>query len=119
LPDGQTQMSKATPAKESITVIGERNGLKLAIKHVIARGLREIISRLDLPDLIDGVLVEPPQVHPVDRGFLAELAWPVSFAVQLFVPFFSRMNFASAVMSLFSSQAGAFASGANSVQKNP
>jgi hypothetical protein len=62
------------------------------------------------------VLIEPLQIHPDDRAFFAELARSVSLAAQLFMSFFSRMNFANAVMGLFSSLAGAFASGANSVQ---
>src|SRR5258708_38027022 len=74
MPNGRTQMNQAIPAKESITVIGERTGLQLAIKHTIARGLGKIISRPDSPDLIDGVAVEALQVHPDDRGFFAELA---------------------------------------------
>src|SRR5258708_32663578 len=74
MPNGRTQMNQAIPAKESITVIGERTGLQLAIKHTIARGLGKIISRPDSPDLIDGVAVEALQVHPADRGFFAELA---------------------------------------------
>src|SRR5260370_2265430 len=74
MPNGRTQMNQAIPAKESITVIGEGNGLQLAIKHTIARGLGEIISRPDSPNLIDGVAVEALQVHPDDRGFFAELA---------------------------------------------
>ena len=67
-------MNQATHAKESTTLVGERNGLQLAIKHAIARGLGKIISRPDSPDLIEGVLIEPMQVHPDDRGFFAELA---------------------------------------------
>jgi len=74
MPNGRTQMNQAIPAKESITVIGEGNGLQLGIKHSIARGLGKIISRPDSPDLINGVLIEPLQVHPDDRGFFAELA---------------------------------------------
>ena len=67
-------MNQATSAKESITVVGERNGLHLAITSSSTRSLGKIISRPDSPDLIDGVLVEPMQVHPDDRGFFAELA---------------------------------------------
>jgi dTDP-4-dehydrorhamnose 3,5-epimerase len=67
-------MNQATSAKENITLVGERDGLHLAIKHTPARSLGKIISRPDSPDLIDGVLVEPLQVHPDDRGFFAELA---------------------------------------------
>src|SRR6266404_2520934 len=74
MPNGRTQMNQAIPAKESITLIGERNGLQLAIKHTTTRGLGEIISRPDSPELINGVLIEPLQVHPDDRGFFAELA---------------------------------------------
>jgi hypothetical protein len=113
--NGRTQMNKATPTKESVTVIEERTGFQLAIKRAFARSLGGIISRLDSPHLIDGVLVEPLQVHPSDRGFFAELAGPVSFAVQLFMSFISRMNFTNPVMRLFSSPAGAFASSTNSI----
>jgi len=67
-------MNQAIPAKESITVIGERNGLQLAIQHGPAKNLGKIISCPDSPDLIVGVLIEPLQVHPDDRGFFAELA---------------------------------------------
>jgi dTDP-4-dehydrorhamnose 3,5-epimerase len=67
-------MNQATHAKESIFLVGERNGLQLAIKHNSARSLGKIISRPDSPDLIDGVLIEPLQVHPDDRGYFAELA---------------------------------------------
>ncbi len=51
--NGRTQMNQAIPAKESITVIGERNGLQLAIKHTVARGLGKIISRPDSLDSFD------------------------------------------------------------------
>jgi dTDP-4-dehydrorhamnose 3,5-epimerase len=67
-------MNQATSAKESFTVVGERNGLQLAIRSSSTRSLGKIISRPDSPDLIGGVLVEPMQVHPDDRGFFAELA---------------------------------------------
>ncbi len=40
-------------AGERVTVIGERNGLELAIKHSIARGLGKIISRPDSLDWFD------------------------------------------------------------------
>jgi hypothetical protein len=112
-------MNNVTHPEESISAIVQRNGLKLAIKHAIARGLGEIISRLDLPDLIDGVLIEPLQVHPDDRGFFAELAWPVSSAVQPFMSFFSRMNIANAVMSLFSSQVGPLPQAQIQFKKDP
>jgi len=67
-------MNQATPARESITVVAERDGLQLAIRHGPAKNLGKIISRPDSPDLIVGVLIEPLQVHPDDRGFFAELA---------------------------------------------
>ena len=53
MPNGRTQMNQGTPTKESITVIGERNGLQLAIKHTVARGLGKIISRPDSLDSFD------------------------------------------------------------------
>jgi dTDP-4-dehydrorhamnose 3,5-epimerase len=74
MPDGRTQMNQATRARESITVVGERNGLQLAIQHGPAKNLGKIISRPDSPNLIVGVLIEPLQVHLDDRGFFAELA---------------------------------------------
>ena len=46
-------MNQAIPAKESITVIGEQDGLQLAIKYTIARGLGIIISRPDSLDSFD------------------------------------------------------------------
>jgi dTDP-4-dehydrorhamnose 3,5-epimerase len=67
-------MNQATPARENITVIGERDGLQLAIQRGPTKSLGKIISCPDSPDLIDGVLIEPLQVHPDDRGFFAELA---------------------------------------------
>jgi dTDP-4-dehydrorhamnose 3,5-epimerase len=67
-------MNQATHAKESITLVGECDGLQLAIKHNSSRSLGKIISRSDSPELIDGVHIEPLQVHPDDRGFFAELA---------------------------------------------
>ena len=102
-------MNQEIPAREDSIVIGERDGLQLAIKRSASRNLKEIISRPDSPSLINSVLVELLQVHPDDRGFFAEWAWPVSYAVQLFMSFFLRMNPANADMSLFFSLAGAFA----------
>jgi dTDP-4-dehydrorhamnose 3,5-epimerase len=67
-------MNQATSAKESSTIVGERNGLLLAIRSSSTRSLGKIISRPDSPDLIDGVVIESMQVHPDDRGFFAELA---------------------------------------------
>jgi hypothetical protein len=40
-------------AGERVTVIGERNGLQLPIKHTIAGGLEKIISRPDSLDWFD------------------------------------------------------------------
>jgi len=74
MPNGRTQMNQATSAKESSTIVGERNGLLLAIRSSSTRSLGKIISRPDSPDLIDGVVIESMQVHPDDRGFFAELA---------------------------------------------
>jgi dTDP-4-dehydrorhamnose 3,5-epimerase len=67
-------MNQATSAKESSTIVGERNGLLLAIRSSSTRSLGKIISRPDSPDLIDGVVIESMQVHPDDRGFFTELA---------------------------------------------
>lgn len=74
MPNGRTLINQATAAKESITVIGERNGLQLAIQHVPVRSLGKIVSGPASSDLVAGVQIEPLQVHPDDRGFFAELA---------------------------------------------
>jgi hypothetical protein len=53
MPNGRTQMNRATPAGERVTFIGERKGQQLAIKHTVARGLGKIISRPDSLDWFD------------------------------------------------------------------
>jgi len=48
--------------------------MELAIPCRAGRTLGEIIAEPDSSDLIDGVRIEPLQVHPDDRGFFMELA---------------------------------------------
>lgn len=70
--------AKPAPSDGAITVIGRRNGLELAVKHRSKRTLGSIITQVQSADLIAGVVVEPLQVYPDDRGFFAELARPGS-----------------------------------------
>ena len=66
--------NRAVLAENDITIVGERNGLELAIRRQTARSLGKVISRADSADLIAGIVIESMQVHPDDRGFFAELA---------------------------------------------
>src|SRR5713226_4618471 len=68
------QTSRRRQADETLTGVGARHGLELAIKRRSEKGLGKIIAQLDSPDLISGVSVDPLQIHPDDRGFFAELA---------------------------------------------
>lgn len=67
-------MIQATIAKENLTIVGEDNGLRLAIARTSFRGLGKIITAPGSQDLIAGVRIEPMQIHPDDRGFFTELA---------------------------------------------
>jgi dTDP-4-dehydrorhamnose 3,5-epimerase len=67
-------MIQATIAKENVTIVGEDNGLRLAIARTSSRGLGKIITAPGSQDLIADVQVEPMQIHPDDRGFFTELA---------------------------------------------
>ncbi|PYU05438.1 MAG: dTDP-4-dehydrorhamnose 3,5-epimerase [Acidobacteria bacterium] len=46
----------------------------MAIARRTAKTLGKVISKLNSPDLIDSVQIEPLQVYPDDRGFFTELA---------------------------------------------
>lgn len=67
-------ISHSVSAVDRVLEIGTRGILELAIKHNPSAGLGKIITRLDSPDLIAGVAVEPLHIHADDRGFFAELA---------------------------------------------
>jgi dTDP-4-dehydrorhamnose 3,5-epimerase len=67
-------MNQATIGRENSAVIGEGNGLQLAIERASGKSLGKIITIPDSPNLIADVQIEPLQVHPDDRGFFTELA---------------------------------------------
>lgn len=69
-----SRSSQTSLAEESITTVGARHGLELAIQRRSIRSLGKVISRLGSADLIAGVALESLHVHPDDRGFFAELA---------------------------------------------
>ena len=54
--------------------LGNKDGLELASLPRAEKTLGKIIAKPDSPDRIDGVKIEPLQVHPDDRGFFMELA---------------------------------------------
>ena len=63
------------PARQTdIVPLGTRNGVELAIARRTVKTLGKIIAKPNSPELIEGVLVEPLQVYPDDRGFFCELA---------------------------------------------
>src|SRR5262249_32615730 len=64
----------ATVVEGTITLIGNRNGLELAVRRGQNKGLGKVIVRPDSPDLISGVMVEPLEVYSDDRGYFVELA---------------------------------------------
>ena len=60
--------------RSDIVPLGTRNGIEMAIARRTAKTLGKIIAQPNSPDLIEGVLIEPLQVYPDDRGFFCELA---------------------------------------------
>jgi dTDP-4-dehydrorhamnose 3,5-epimerase len=60
--------------RSDIVLLGTRNGIEMAIARRTAKTLGKIIAKPNSPDLIEGVLIEPLQVYPDDRGFFCELA---------------------------------------------
>lgn len=64
----------AAKRRERILSLGTRNGIELAILERSEKSLGQIIARIDSPDLIEGVKIEPLQIYPDDRGFFTELA---------------------------------------------
>ena len=57
-----------------VVPLGTRNGIEMAIARRSTKTLGKIIAKPNSPDLIEGVLIEPLQVYPDDRGFFCELA---------------------------------------------
>ena len=69
-----TDVSIPPPALRSdIVPLGTRNGLEMAILPRTTKTLGKIIAKPNSPDLIEGVLIEPLQIYPDDRGFFCEL----------------------------------------------
>jgi dTDP-4-dehydrorhamnose 3,5-epimerase len=67
-------VSTTQQAGEKIVSLGTRNGIEMAIRCRSDKTLGTVIAKPDSADLIDGVRIEPLQVHPDDRGFFTELA---------------------------------------------
>jgi dTDP-4-dehydrorhamnose 3,5-epimerase len=65
----------ATQATQSeIVSLGTHNGIEMAIARRASKTLGKVISKVNSPDLIEGVRIAPLQVYPDDRGFFTELA---------------------------------------------
>src|SRR5712664_3473917 len=71
---GTVGANRASAVQERVIMQGVRNSLELAIRRRSERSIRRIITRVDSPDLIAGVTIEPLKVHPDGTGFFAELA---------------------------------------------
>lgn len=69
-----TEVLATKDTRAELVPLGTRNGIDLAILRRNEKTLGRIISRLDSPDLIDGVQLAPLQIYPDDRGFFTELA---------------------------------------------
>ena len=69
-----SEVSLSQEMDESIVPLGTRNGIEMAILRRSERTLGKVIAKPDSSDLIDGVRIEPLEVHPDDRGFFMELA---------------------------------------------
>src|SRR5258707_1140398 len=68
------EVSQPQTLEADIVSLGTRNGIEMAIARRTAKTLGKIIAKPNSPDLIEGVLIEPLQVYPDDRGFFCELA---------------------------------------------
>lgn len=68
------EMSAAPRTNENVIPLGTKNRMEMAILRRTEKTLGKIIAKPDSADLIDGVRIEPLQVHPDDRGFFMELA---------------------------------------------
>ena len=64
----------ATQATQSeIVALGTHNAIEMAIARRTSKTLGKVISKVNSPDLIEGVRLAPLQVYPDDRGFFTEL----------------------------------------------
>lgn len=64
--------TKGAPCNEGL-LIGERNGLQLALLKRSARDIGSVILGPDSTNLISGVSVEVGAIYPDDRGYFTEL----------------------------------------------
>ena len=55
-------------------MIGQHNGLELAVRPQQRPSIGEVIVSPDSPALISGVRIDPLRIYPDDRGFFTELA---------------------------------------------
>jgi len=67
-------MDQATVVKDKIILVGEGNGLHLAIRQAPTKSLGKVIVRPDSADVIQDVEIEPLTVYPDDRGLFTEVA---------------------------------------------
>src|SRR5882762_11834871 len=67
-------VSTPPDVRSGIVPLGTRNGIEMAIARRTAKTLGKIIAKPNAPDLIEGLLIEPLQIYPDDRGFFCELA---------------------------------------------
>jgi dTDP-4-dehydrorhamnose 3,5-epimerase len=67
------EASAAKGQEADIVSLGTRNNIEMAILRRSEKTLGKIIAAPNSPDLIDGVQIEPLQVHPDDRGFFMEV----------------------------------------------
>jgi hypothetical protein len=73
--------------------LGNKNDMEMAILPSAEKTLGKIVANPDSPDLIDGVKIEPLQVHPDDRGFFMELArLGKGLATQMILPIRERLQ---------------------------
>jgi dTDP-4-dehydrorhamnose 3,5-epimerase len=68
------EVSQPQTLEADIVPLGTQNGIEMAIVRRSAKTLGRIITTSNSSDLIEGVLIEPLQVYPDDRGFFCELA---------------------------------------------
>jgi len=69
--------AETTAIKETnsqIVPLGTRNGIEMGIAPRTAKTFGKVIAKINSPDLIEGVQIEPLAVYPDDRGFFTELA---------------------------------------------
>jgi len=69
--------AETTAIKETnsqIVPLVTRNGIEMGIAPRTAKTFCKVIAKINSPDLIEGVQIEPLAVYPDDRGFFTELA---------------------------------------------